>query len=211
MKKIFLLFKILPLHKIREMHVDVKNILKKKNLSQVVNHKSKLPKSINLISQNNLLVSKETKNCYNSKKREKSSRYDLSHFGLYEDYKCHGFFFICIIAIDCSFAYQKCKSTNMCINDLISTISRGENDGRKLAMLSLGTTKSCGYVDLNKSGKMVIEFEIPTHLKFWNLNFLSFRILVMGSNTDDIHGGLLKISCLSPVLFNLYANCSTSG
>lgn len=72
-------------------------------------------------------------------------------------------------------------------------------------MLSLNINKGDDSVDLSKLGKILNKHEIPPHLKLWILNSLSFRVLLISSDMIEFHGGLLQISCLSPVLFNLYA------
>ncbi|KAL9877276.1 uncharacterized protein ACN2A1_013687 [Glossina fuscipes fuscipes] len=104
-----------------------------------------------------------------------------------------------------SYAYQKRKSTNMCVNELCFLIVSLKKAGKKVVMFPLDISKAYDCVNLIKLGRILLNFSIPLQMRLWILNFLSKRVLVMGTERVEICGGIPQGSCLSPILFNLYA------
>ncbi|KAL9916473.1 uncharacterized protein ACN2A1_002727 isoform 1-T1 [Glossina fuscipes fuscipes] len=104
-----------------------------------------------------------------------------------------------------SYAYQKRKSTNMWVNELCFLIASLKKAGKMVVMLYLDISKVYDCVNLIKFGRILLNFSIPLQMRLWILNFLSKRVLVMGTEKVEICGGIPQSSCLSPILFNLYA------
>ena len=103
-----------------------------------------------------------------------------------------------------SFAYKKNKSAAMCVNEVVHLIEWYKRMSYFVVVAQIDISKAYDCVNAERLVDNLFFNGVPKDIGLWIENFLSYRILKLGSETVSVFNGLPQGSCLSPTLFNFY-------